>query len=284
MHNAAVSSPGSEIVLSQEQRKIVVIGAGPAGLEIARIAAERGHEVTIYERSDISGGQLALWAASPSMGELGNIIRWRLSELKRLGVPVYFKRTMNREDLESIDTDVIVIATGSDDYCRPIPGNHEISIVSPHSLLRGELPKAKQAVVLNEGRGQAGLAAAELLLKRGVGVEIITSDIAVAADLDPTVRVAWYTRLGTEKCRFSAGLVVECADSGELTLRNVFDDRRELRNNVDLIVDWPGCRANSALLNGWNRDDVDFYSIGDCVAPRTVENAMSEALLVANKI
>ncbi|MCZ6724000.1 MAG: hypothetical protein O6938_08735, partial [Gammaproteobacteria bacterium] len=72
--------------------------------------------------------------------------------------------------------------------------------------------------------------------------------------------------------------------SGELTLRNVFDDRREQRNNVDLIVDWPGCRANNALLNGWERDDVDFYSIGDCVAPRTVEIAMSEALRIANKI
>jgi pyruvate/2-oxoglutarate dehydrogenase complex dihydrolipoamide dehydrogenase (E3) component len=218
------------------------------------------------------------------MGELGNIIRWRLSELKRLGVPVYHNRTMNRGDMDSIDADVIVVATGSDDYCRPISGDHDISIVSPHSLLRGKLPKAKQAVVLNEGRGQAGLAAAELLLNQGVGVEIVTSDIAVAADLDPTVRIAWYTRLGLKNCRFSAGHVVESANSGELTLRNVFDDRREQRNNVDLIVDWPGCRANSALLNGWKRDDVDFYSIGDCVAPRTVEIAMSEALRIANKI
>ena len=284
MHNAMVSSPGVELVATQKSRKVVVIGAGPAGLEVARIAAERGHEVIIYERSDISGGQLALWAASPSMGELGNIIRWRLSELKRLGVPVYLNRTMNRGDMESIDTDVIVIATGSDDYCRPVSGDHEISIVSPHSLLRGKLPKAKQAVVLNEGRGQAGLAAAELLLNQGVGVEIVTSDIAVAADLDPTVRIAWYTRLGLKNCRFSAGHVVESANSGELTLRNVFDDRREQRNNVDLIVDWPGCRANNALLNGWKRDDVDFYSIGDCVAPRTVEIAMSEALRTANKI
>ncbi len=284
MHNALVSSPGVELLPSPEPRKVVVIGAGPAGLEIARIAAERGHEVCIYERNDISGGQLALWAASPSMGELGNIIRWRLSELKRLGVPVYLKRTMNREDLESIDTDVIVIATGSDDYCRPIPGNHEIDIVSPHSLLRGKLSKAKQAVILNEGRGQAGLAAAELLLNRGAAVEIVTSDIAVAADLDPTVRIAWYTRLGLKNCHFTAGHVVESADTGELTLRNVFDDRREQRINVDLIVDWPGCHANSELLNDWNRDDVEFFSIGDCVTPRTVEIAMSEALMVANKI
>ena len=284
MHNAAVSSPEVELAATDNPRKVAVIGAGPAGLEVARIAAERGHEVNIYEQSNKAGGQLALWAASPSMGELGNIIRWRLSELARMGVTLHFKQPMNRGDIKSIGADVVVIATGSNDYCRPVTGDHQINIVSPHSLLRGDSPKAKQALVLNEGRGQAGLAAAELLLDRGVAVEIVTSDIAVAADLDPTVRIAWYTRLGLKNCRFTAGQVVERAHSGEVTLRNVFDDRREQRNNVDLIVDWPGCRANDELLSGWDESDIDFFSIGDCVAPRTVENAMSEALMVASKI
>jgi len=91
-------------------------------------------------------------------------------------------------------------------------------------------------------------------------------------------------RLGLKNCRFTAGHVVECADANELTLRNVFDGREELRKNIDLIVDWPGCKANSELLGDWNRQNVDVYRIGDCVAPLTVENAMSEALMVANKI
>lgn len=284
MHNATVSSPGVEIIQAQKSQKVVVVGGGPAGLEVARIAGERGHRVSIYERGNKPGGQLALWAASPSMGELGNIILWRLSELKRLGIPVYLNQTMYRGNFNSINADVVIIATGSDDYCRPISGDHQINIVSPHSLLRGEVSTAKQAVVLNEGRGQAGLAAAELLLDQGVAVEIVTSDIAVAADLDPTVRTAWYTRLGSKNCRFTAGYVVENANSGELTLRNVFDQRREQRNDIDLIVDWPGCRANSELLDDWKPEGIEFHAIGDCVAPRTVENAMSEALMVANKI
>ena len=91
----------------------------------------------------------------------------------------------------------------------------------------------------------------EALVDLGVAVEIVTSDIAVAADLDPTVRTAWYTRLGSKNCRFTAGYVVGHANSGELTLRNVFDQRRERRHDIDLIVDWPGCRANSELLDDW---------------------------------
>ena len=137
---------------------------------------------------------------------------------------------------------------------------------------------------MNEGRGQAGLAAAELLLNQGIEVEIVTSDIAVGADIDPTVRTGWYTRLGLRNCRFTAGHVVESANSSEVTLRNVFDDRREQRDNVDLIVDWPGCKANNELSGGWDDEKSPVYVIGDCVTPRTVEVAMSEALMVANRI
>jgi 2,4-dienoyl-CoA reductase-like NADH-dependent reductase (Old Yellow Enzyme family) len=283
MHNANVSTPGSGIIKASKTRKLVVIGAGPAGLEVARIAAERGHQVSLYERSKRAGGQLSLWAASPSMGELGNIIRWRNSELARLGVEVHLGRSISRADLASMAADVLVIATGSQDYCRPIAGEHDIKIVSPHSLLRGDSIKSRKALVLNEGRGQAGLAAAELLLRQGGEVEIITSDIAVAADLDPTNRNAWYTRLGLSNCRFTAGHVIDSASSDSLTLRNVFDDRLEQREGIDLVVDWPGCRANNELP-GDPIEGTEIHRIGDCVAPRTVEIAMSEALMIANQI
>ena len=83
MHNAAVSKPGLETMPTVSPKNIAVIGGGPAGLEAARISAERGHTVQLYEQDKRLGGQLSLWAAAPSMGELGNIIRWRISELKR---------------------------------------------------------------------------------------------------------------------------------------------------------------------------------------------------------
>ncbi len=284
MHNAFVSEPGSLLGQTAEPRRVVVIGAGPAGLECARIACERGHEVRVFEADRTVGGQLALWAAAPSMGELGDIIRWRISELDRLSAQVYTNQPMSRDDVDRLDVDVVIIATGSDDYCRTVAGDHHIEIVSPHTLLRGSTTQAKKALVCNEGRGQAGLAAAELLLKQNVEVEIVTSDIAVAADLDPTNRNAWYERLGRKNCCFTAGNVVDRASSNTVTLRNVFDDRRSDRSGIDLMVDWPGCRANDEMVGDWEGAKFDVYSIGDCVAPRTVENAINEATIIASKI
>ncbi len=143
---------------------------------------------------------------------------------------------------------------------------------------------ASRALVLNEGRGQAGLAAAEALLHQDIATEIVTSDIAVAADIDPTNRSAWYERLGKKNCLFTAAHIVDSVDRQKVILRNVFDDRLSTREGIDLIVDWPGCQANDALINDWEEHALEVVSIGDCRAPRTVEVAISEAAAAAKAL
>ena len=282
MHNAAVSSPGSELIPTDKPEKIAIIGAGPAGLEAARVAAVRGHEVQLFESSPVAGGQVLLWAATESMAELGDIIRWRLRELARLGVAIQYNQHIDENRISKLEADSVIIATGSSDYTRRLNGDHSIDIVSPHDILRGREVRPGKAIVVNEGRGQAGLAAAEVLLNRGMMVEIVTTDVAVANDLDPTNRNAWYTRLGQMSCEFSAGLISFEADAKTLKLRNVFDDRIYTRNNIDLIVDWPGCRANNELATLELKQGI--HTIGDCIAPRTLEIAISEALELAGNI
>ena len=128
-------------------------------------------------------------------------------------------------------------------------------------LLRGGAVQATKALVINEGRGQAGLAAAELLLCKGIEVEIISSDIAVGADIDPTNRTAWFMRLGEKGCQFSAAQIVVSAQGNRVACRNVYDDRIKYREGIDLI-----------------------HYIGDCVSPRSVEIAMGEAEELANRL
>ncbi len=286
MHNPMVAKPGGELSRTNNSRKIAVIGAGPAGLEVAWTAAERGHDVTIYESSDQAGGQLALWARSRSMAELGKIIEWRLRELDRLGVDLQLQHEINPDQLTELDTDVIVVATGAVDHPRQYPGADQVRQTTPHKLLRGEPVKASHAIVCSDGRGQAGLVAAEWLLHLGVKVELITADYAVAADIDPTHRNAWYERLGKLGASLIPRVELDHVQGDRLFLRDIFTNQLDSRECIDLIVDWNGCRVNDKLLQSRPEQvqTLAWHAIGDCVAPRNVEVAMAEAARVANSI
>ena len=284
IQNALLPTPGRKFKPTPEVKSVVVIGAGPAGLECARISAERGHHVTVYEASSRAGGQLALWANAPSMNELRRVIDWRLDELARLNVLVHFDSLMTRTDILKLEVDAVVIATGAFEQHRTFDGDSKIKIITPHDVLGGAFVQESNVLVLNDGRGQAGVAAAEALLHQKKTVEIVSSDIAVASDIDATNRSAWFERLGKLNCSFTNSNIIKSINHNQVTLCNVFDSRSEIREAIDLIVDWSGSKANDQLVTAFDYSNIEVFSVGDCRAPRTVEIAISEAMAIAEKI
>ena len=281
MHNPALRSPGVRLPVTATNKRIIVIGAGAAGLEAARFAAECGYSVRVFEARDVAGGQLMLWSRAPSMKELGAIIDWRLRELDRLDVPISYNHALTEQDLSRLDADHVVMATGAEPILEPTIGDGSVPVRTVHDILLGIQSSGARAIVWSDGRGQAGLAAAEVLVATGSTVEIVTSDIAVAADLDPTNRTAWYQRLGKQDVQFTARMVVDDVCDGVVNLRDVYTGQPEKRKGIDLIVDWRGQRSVDGLwrvIRGQPTDiRVQYHRIGDCIAPRGVEIATADA-------
>jgi 2,4-dienoyl-CoA reductase-like NADH-dependent reductase (Old Yellow Enzyme family) len=289
MHNPELRWPGKILKRASTQKEVVVIGAGPAGLEAARLCAERGHSVRVYEKSAQAGGQLQDWARVKSTAELRRIVEWRVAELRHHGIEIEYNRHITT--LDDLVADAVIVAIGAIDKMHALPGQSAHAgrqLLTPRQLLDLDHCNVRRALIVNDGRGQAGLVCAEWLLDQGAHVEIISEDMAIANDLDPTNRDAWYERLGKRGVTFTAQTLVDRVDAEVIHLKNPYTTQTDTRTGIDLIVNWQGCQADGALQYSTDQHIVNadcmMYRIGDCVAPRSVELAMSEALEVAQQI
>jgi 2,4-dienoyl-CoA reductase (NADPH2) len=267
----------------ERPREVYVIGGGPAGLEAARVAAERGHHVTLFEQDRVLGGAVRIAAASPHRATLIDVVDYLERETRRLKVDVNLGATISVDDLTEIRglADHVVLATGSTAAPVPLLGLDGVAVASVEDVLvGGELGEPGVAVVYDEGDGfWPAYSAAEALAQRGWQVRFATALTALAPRVPAESAGPLLQRLGAADVSLSVAhrLVVE---DTRAVLRPVFGGA-DLPLEPTLVV-WHQQRMPVDGLRRASADDLEgpVTVIGDCITPRRISHAIAEGYRV----
>ncbi|WPC04098.1 NADH:flavin oxidoreductase [Pseudomonas benzenivorans] len=309
IHNAATGRETTmphEIAKAPARRKVVIIGAGPAGLEAARVAGERGHEVVVYEAADRPGGQVRLTAQSPRRREMLGIIDWRMSQCEALGVTFHFNSWAEAETIRAEQADVVIIATGGYPHTEVLEAGNEL-VVSAWDILSGDVKPGRNVLLFDDAGDHTALQAAELIAQSGAKLEIMTPDRSFAPEVMAMNLVPYMRALQRLDTTFTVTyrLASVARDAGGL-LAQIDSDYGGVRKQrqVDQVVVNHGTRPMDELyfelkpysrnlgaveyadlIHGQpqQRDDnpageFQLFRIGDAVAARNTHAAIYDAL------
>jgi 2,4-dienoyl-CoA reductase (NADPH2) len=278
-------------------RRVVVVGGGPAGLQAAVTAAERGHRVVLYERANRLGGQIPAAASVPSRAELLDITRNLVAAATRLGVDVRLGCEADAERVTAENPDVVVLATGALPV-RPWWAGSESDlprIVDVRDVLEGRASPAGSVLVVDELGFHQATSVAELLADRGCDVEIVTNGMVVGQDLGVTLDLeTWNVRAHALGIRQATDLVpmaaaaVPADEPGgtariAVTLQH-HPTGTDRTRTCDWVVVATHQRTEDSLWHSLSGSPVPVHRVGDCLAPRRAHAAVVEGHGVAVSI
>ena len=163
-------------------RKVAVVGAGPAGLEAARVSAERGHGVVLFEAAHDPGGQIRLAARTRRRGELIGIAEWRAEQCERLGVEMRFDVLADADDVRALDPDVVIVATGGLPDTGFLAEGADLAVTS-WDILSGDAKIADDVLLFDDNGGHPGMQAAEAIAEAGARLEIVSPERFFAPEM-----------------------------------------------------------------------------------------------------
>ncbi len=261
------------------KKRVLVLGGGPAGLEAARVAAARGHHVTLLEKHAHLGGQAQLACVPPGKAELQEVIRSRVRDLEKLCVEVKCGVEVTAGDIEAAKADVVIEATGAQPAALDISTDFPEKVVSAWSILAGQQVPGKKVLVV--GGGMVGLETADFLASQGKQVVLIELLDQLGQTITPTVRATLLSRLASLNVQTTTGVLLERWNHNGVLLRKR-DGSVLLFPDIENIVIAVGARSNR--LKFPELAGIAWKRVGDCERPRDILAAVCEAAEVAVKL
>ncbi|MBV8331759.1 MAG: FAD-dependent oxidoreductase [Candidatus Eremiobacteraeota bacterium] len=262
---------------AERRKRIAVIGGGPAGMESARIAAQRGHSVTLYEREDELGGAIRIASRAPQWENYRSIVDWLAAELDRRGVAVRLQRTIAPSDFESLDADAVVFATGAVARTPYVEIDEAANVCTVGDVLAGRARLRGRCVVLDETGYTPGPKAADALADAGHEVEIVTRLYSLGETIGITLRAPLYERLLRKNVEITPLHAAVRVTGRGVVLRHVLTGT-ERTVKADTVVFSSSGRGDDALYEAYVErygEDAAFL-IGDAFAPRRLRTAIAE--------
>ena len=303
-----------EIPAAKTKRKVVVIGAGPAGLEAARVAAERGHDVVVFEAQPDPGGQVRLTAQSARRRDMISIIEWRMAQCAARDVAFHFNTWAEVDDVTALDPDVVIVATGGVPNTELFEtGQDAPHVVTSWDMIAGDVKPAQHVLIYDESGDHPALQAAEVAAASGATVEVMTPDRTFSPDIMAMNLVPYMRSLQDKDVTFTVTRrllnVERSGNKLSATIGTDYSDHADKREYDQVVVNYGtlplddlyfalkdlssngGAVDHDALVAGKpqtiKRNDAgafQLFRIGDAVSARNTHAAIYDALRLVKDI
>ena len=265
-------------------REVMVVGGGPAGLKAAAVAAERGHRVVLYEAKGRVGGQVLLAERLPERQEFGGAVTNLASEARRAGVKIVTNTFVDAAFVRTQGPDVAIVATGAKPRHAPMEILGKPTVLDAWQVIAGASVPAGRVVVADWNGDWVGVGLARMLAEHGHSVTLAVNGYYAAASLQQYVRDAHLKALALSRVTIEPLLRLFGADDDSVYFQHVLTKKPVVVENVVALVLAQGHVSDDALVAEIAECGLEVVGIGDCLAPRSVEEAVLEGLVAGSGV